>query len=84
MPNNNKIKLFEVEDLGIWNNFKSICYVLEDLKDEIRILNHTVKEQQRQILMVYKGLDDKVVEEGHEMPHAELPGWLRHKDVMKL
>jgi hypothetical protein len=76
-------KLFEVDDMGIWNNFQSICYVLEDLKDEIKTLNHTVKEQQRQILMVYKGLDDKV-EEGHELPHAELPGWLRHKDVMKL
>lgn len=84
MPNNNKLKLFEVDDMGIWNNFKSITYILEELKDEIKALNHTVKEQQKQIMRIYNGLESRVEEKEHEQfPDVPMPKWLKHSEVVK-
>lgn len=80
MPNNNKIKLFEVEDMGIWNNFKNICYVLEDLKDDIKNLSHEIKEQQKQIIMLSKGLEATVVDaQETKIKNTDLPRWLKHE-----
>lgn len=81
MPNN-RIVLHEVEEIGAWNNFKNICYVLEDIKDDIKKLSKEIHEQQRQIHILARGLEATVIhtaEIQQKEMNIELPRWMKHE-----
>lgn len=84
---NHKIMLNEVEEIGAWNNFKSICYVLDDIRDDIKKISNDIKEQQKQINIMAKGIE-AIVTDSKEFqiihpPNVELPRWLKHKVEVK-